>query len=103
MPFSYDGTLKEHHYVRENAGYFDVSHMGRLKLDYSQITEINELICSELNNIDNTKALYSMLLLLHLFLLLLKGMHETKIKRVIWKSRSKWPSSVVPTWVNQAF
>ena len=59
MPFSYDGTLKEHHYVRENAGYFDVSHMGRLKLDYSQITEINELICSELNNIDNTKALYS--------------------------------------------
>ena len=27
MPFSYDGTLKEHHYVRENAGYFDVSHI----------------------------------------------------------------------------
>ena len=28
MPFSYDGTLKEHNYVRNNAGYFDVSHMG---------------------------------------------------------------------------
>ena len=37
MPFSYDGTLKEHHYVRESAGYFDVSHMGRLRLNYSQI------------------------------------------------------------------
>ena len=30
MPFSYDGTLKEHNYVRDNCGFFDVSHMGRL-------------------------------------------------------------------------
>ena len=59
MPFSYDGTLKEHNYVRETAGYFDVSHMGRLRLNYSQIHEINYLICSELRDIDNTKALYS--------------------------------------------
>jgi len=59
MPFSYDGTLKEHHYVRELAGYFDVSHMGRLRLSYSQIEEINYLICSDLKNISNTKALYS--------------------------------------------
>jgi len=59
MPFSYDGTLKEHHYVRDSAGYFDVSHMGRLRLSYSQIEEINYLICSELKNLENTKALYS--------------------------------------------
>ena len=59
MPFSYDGTLKEHHYVRDSAGYFDVSHMGRLRLSYSQIDEINYLICSELKNLENTKALYS--------------------------------------------
>ena len=59
MPFSYDGTLKEHNYVRESAGYFDVSHMGRLRLNYSQIDEINYLICSDLKNISNTKALYS--------------------------------------------
>ena len=59
MPFSYDGTLKEHNYVRESAGYFDVSHMGRLRLNYSQIEEINYLICSDLKNISNTKALYS--------------------------------------------
>ena len=62
MPFSYDGTLKEHNYVRESAGYFDVSHMGRLRLSYSQIEEINYLICSELRDIDNTKALYSIFL-----------------------------------------
>ncbi len=59
MPFSYDGTLKEHHYVRDSAGYFDVSHMGRLRLSYSQIEDINYLICSELKNLENTKALYS--------------------------------------------
>jgi aminomethyltransferase len=59
MPFSYDGTLKEHNYVRQSAGYFDVSHMGRLRLSYSQIEEINYLICSELKDIDNKKALYS--------------------------------------------
>ena len=58
MPFSYDGTLKEHHYVRESAGYFDVSHMGRLRLNYSQIDDINYLICSDLKNISNSKALY---------------------------------------------
>ena len=40
MPFSYDGTLKEHSYVRQSAGYFDVSHMGRLRLSYSQIEDI---------------------------------------------------------------
>ena len=27
MPFSYDGTLKEHNYVRNNCGFFDVSHI----------------------------------------------------------------------------
>ena len=59
MPFSYEGTLKEHNYVRQSAGYFDVSHMGRLRLSYSQIKDINYLICSELNELDNTKALYS--------------------------------------------
>jgi aminomethyltransferase len=62
MPFSYDGTLKEHNYVRNSAGYFDVSHMGRLRLSYSQIEEINYLICSELTDIENTKALYSIFL-----------------------------------------
>ena len=59
MPFSYEGTLKEHNYVRDCAGYFDVSHMGRLRLKYSQIEDINYLICSDLKNINNTKALYS--------------------------------------------
>ena len=35
MPFSYDGTLKEHNYVRNDCGFFDVSHMGRICLLYT--------------------------------------------------------------------
>lgn len=62
MPFSYDGTLKEHNYVREDTGFFDVSHMGRLRLQQDQMELINSLICSELTSIENTKALYSLFL-----------------------------------------
>ena len=59
MPFSYDGTLKEHNYVRNNCGFFDVSHMGRLALDIGQIQNISKLICSDILNLDNSKALYT--------------------------------------------
>ena len=59
MPFSYDGTLKEHNYVRNNCGFFDVSHMGRLSLDIGQIQNISKLICSDILNLDNSKALYT--------------------------------------------
>lgn len=59
MPFSYEGTLLEHNRVRQTSGFFDVSHMGRLILDYHQIKEINSLICSELKSLNNTKALYT--------------------------------------------
>ena len=59
MPFSYDGTLKEHNYVRNNCGFFDVSHMGRLVLDIDQIQNVSKLICSDILNLDNSKALYT--------------------------------------------
>ena len=59
MPFSYEGTLKEHQSVRTNAGFFDVSHMGRIELQYEQIKEISNLICSEIISLPNNKALYT--------------------------------------------
>ena len=59
MPFSYEGTLKEHNIVRTSSGFFDVSHMGRLEIQYSQIEKISNLICSELIDIPKNKALYS--------------------------------------------
>ena len=59
MPFSYEGTLKEHDTVRSSSGFFDVSHMGRLEIDYSELDKISSLICSDLINIPMNKALYS--------------------------------------------
>tara|TARA_B110001450_G_scaffold103725_1_gene98223 strand:+ start:532 stop:1554 length:1023 start_codon:yes stop_codon:yes gene_type:complete len=59
MPFSYSGTLKEHALVRNDVGYFDVSHMGRLKINNVSIDILNSLICSDIKNIENGKALYS--------------------------------------------
>jgi len=32
MPIQYEGIVAEHHWTRENAGLFDVSHMGQLLL-----------------------------------------------------------------------
>ena len=59
MPFSYEGTLKEHHIVRTSSGFFDVSHMGRLEIQYSEIDKISKLICSDIIDIPTNKALYS--------------------------------------------
>ena len=59
MPFSYEGTLKEHDIVRSSSGFFDVSHMGRLEINYSELDKISSLICSDLINIPMNKALYS--------------------------------------------
>ena len=44
MPFSYEGTLKEHDIVRNSSGFFDVSHMGRLEINYSELDKISTLI-----------------------------------------------------------
>jgi len=59
MPFSYSGTLKEHSYIRNDIGYFDVSHMGRLKISNSSMIVLNTLICSDIKNLPVGKALYS--------------------------------------------
>ena len=44
MPFSYEGTLKEHDIVRSSSGFFDVSHMGRLEINYSELDKISSLL-----------------------------------------------------------
>ncbi len=59
MPFSYEGTLKEHDIVRNSSGFFDVSHMGRLEINSSELDKISTLICSDIINIPVNKALYS--------------------------------------------
>ena len=59
MPFSYKGTIKEHQFVRQNSGYFDVSHMGRLLIDNDYLQKVSSLICSDLLGLKSGKALYS--------------------------------------------
>ena len=59
MPFSYEGTIKEHNYVREDKGFFDVSHMGRLEIQYNDIGILKTLICSDIEHLQVGKALYS--------------------------------------------
>ncbi|MDB4823947.1 glycine cleavage system aminomethyltransferase GcvT [Acidimicrobiia bacterium] len=59
MPFSYEGTIKEHNYVREDKGFFDVSHMGRLEIQYNDIAILQTLICSDIENLQVGKALYT--------------------------------------------
>ena len=59
MPFSYEGTIKEHNYVREDKGFFDVSHMGRLEIQNNDIAILQTLICSDIENLQVGKALYT--------------------------------------------
>ncbi|MCC6237535.1 MAG: glycine cleavage system aminomethyltransferase GcvT [Dehalococcoidia bacterium] len=40
MPLQYEGVLEEHHAVRERAGMFDVSHMGRVRLEGARAGEL---------------------------------------------------------------
>ena len=38
MPVQYEGVIQEHRAVREDAGAFDVSHMGELEVEGPQAT-----------------------------------------------------------------
>ena len=50
MPFSYEGTLKEHDLVRSEAGFFDVSHMGRIHIDINEINKVSDEATLFINN-----------------------------------------------------
>lgn len=45
MPIQYEGIMAEHAWVRENAGLFDVSHMGQIMLTGEGVAEALELLC----------------------------------------------------------
>lgn len=52
MPISYDGAIKEHGYVRENAGIFDISHMARIDIEGNQSEDFLNFI-----GVNNTSKL----------------------------------------------
>jgi aminomethyltransferase len=62
MPVQYAGVLEEHAAVRENAGMFDVSHMGEISIDGSgALQTAQRLVTNDLSKCNDGQAQYSAL------------------------------------------
>ncbi len=63
MPVQYEGIMAEHLWTRENAGLFDVSHMGQLYVHGPEVDSALEMILpGELQALPDRKLRYSLLL-----------------------------------------
>lgn len=63
MPIQYEGIMAEHLWVRENAGLFDVSHMGQLALSGEGAAEALEtLVPGDISALKPGRMRYSLLL-----------------------------------------
>jgi aminomethyltransferase len=63
MPIQYEGIMAEHLWCRENAGLFDVSHMGQLQLKGEGAAEALERLCpGDISALKPGKMRYSLLL-----------------------------------------
>jgi aminomethyltransferase len=63
MPIQYEGIMAEHLWTRENAGLFDVSHMGQLYIHGHEVdAALEKLLPGELRMLPDMKLRYSMLL-----------------------------------------
>jgi aminomethyltransferase len=62
MPVQYEGVIQEHHAVREDAGAFDVSHMGELEVEGPKARELLQgLLSNDLDRIEPGGAQYTLL------------------------------------------
>lgn len=62
MPIEYSGTVTEHAMVRESVGVFDVSHMGKIRIEGAHASDlVNAVVTNDLNRIGEGDAQYSML------------------------------------------
>lgn len=63
MPIQYEGIMAEHLWVRENAGLFDVSHMGQLMLSGNGVAEALEAFApGDISALGEGRMRYSLLL-----------------------------------------
>jgi aminomethyltransferase len=63
MPVQYESVLTEHEAVRAKAGVFDVSHLGRFRLEGPGSTELlRTLLCNDVASIEPGRAQYTMAL-----------------------------------------
>ncbi len=62
MPIYYDSVIKEHLAVRESVGIFDVSHMGRIRIDGpDRIEFINYIITNDIKQIEDNSLQYTVI------------------------------------------
>ncbi len=60
MPLQYDGIISEHKNVRDNAGLFDISHMGEIVIEGKGATElVQRVITNDVSNLPDYKAAYT--------------------------------------------
>lgn len=63
MPLHYGSQLQEHHQVRQDAGMFDVSHMGVVDIDGDEATAyLRFLLANDVERLVPGKALYTCML-----------------------------------------
>lgn len=63
MPLHYGSQIKEHHFVRDDAGVFDVSHMNVIDLKGSKVQPfLRYLLANNIDKLKNNKGLYTCLL-----------------------------------------
>ncbi len=63
MPVQYEGIMAEHLWVRENAGLFDVSHMGQILFHGANVdAALETLLPGDLKLLGDMRLRYSMLL-----------------------------------------
>ena len=62
MPVQYEGVIPEHRAVRENAGAFDVSHMGEVEVEGPRALELlQSLLSNDLGRVEPGGAQYTLL------------------------------------------
>jgi aminomethyltransferase len=63
MPIQYEGIMAEHAWTRENAGLFDVSHMGQLILSGEGVAAaLEKIVPGEISALAEERMRYSLLL-----------------------------------------
>lgn len=62
LPIQYTSIKEEHHAVRNNAGLFDVSHMGEVTVKGEEATEfVQYLVANNVKNLNDNQILYTMM------------------------------------------
>jgi len=60
MPLQYDSIINEHLFVRENAGLFDISHMGRFEVSGDKAFPfIQQIITNDAGQLADKQVLYT--------------------------------------------